>query len=94
MVVGVNRYVEDQEVDVSLQRIDDEAVRRQIDRVQAHKDAQNRVLVESALGEVAATATSDGNLLLPMREALRTGATLGQIGASLRTIFGEYRAPQ
>jgi methylmalonyl-CoA mutase, N-terminal domain len=94
VVVGVNRYVEDQEIDVSLQRIDDKAVRRQIDRVQAYKDAQNRTLVESALDKVAATAAADGNLLPPMREALRTGATLGQIGASLRTIFGEYRAPQ
>ena len=33
-----------------------------------------------------------GNLLPPMREALRAGATLGQVVDTLRSIFGEYRA--
>jgi methylmalonyl-CoA mutase, N-terminal domain len=44
------------------------------------------------LSEVAATASSGGNLLPPMREALRAGATLGQIVDTLRALFGEYRA--
>jgi methylmalonyl-CoA mutase N-terminal domain/subunit len=94
IVVGVNRYVEDEEIDITLQRIDEEAVRRQIARVRDYKQAQDRVAVEAALAEVAAVAASSENLLPPMREALRAGATLGQIAATLRSIFGEYQAPQ
>jgi methylmalonyl-CoA mutase N-terminal domain/subunit len=41
---------------------------------------------------VAAIANSGGNLLPPMREALRAGATLGQVAGALRATFGEYRA--
>ncbi len=94
VVVGVNRYVEEVDVDVSLQRIDDEAVRRQIERVRSHKAAQDCASVEAALAAVAAVASSTQNLLPLMREALRVGATLGQIGAVLRSVFGEYQAPR
>jgi methylmalonyl-CoA mutase N-terminal domain/subunit len=79
-------------VGVPVQRIDDEAGRRQVERVQAHKAAQDRMLVDSALEAVKAAAASDSNLLPPMREALRAGATLGQIANTLRALYGEYRA--
>ena len=92
-IVGVNRYVEDGEVEIPLQRIDEEAVRRQVARVRAHKAAQDRALVDSALTAVRVAAGKTANLLPPMREALRAGATLGQIGNTLRAVFGEYRAP-
>jgi methylmalonyl-CoA mutase N-terminal domain/subunit len=94
VIVGVNRYVDEEDIDISVQRIDEEAVGRQIERVRAYKAAQNRAEVDAALERVAAVAATEANLLPPMREALRAGATLGQIGATLRSIFGEYRAPQ
>lgn len=92
IVVGVNHYVAEDEVAVPLQRIDEGAVRRQVERVRAHKAAQDRALVDNALDAVRAAAGSDTNLLPPMREALRAGATLGQIANTLRALFGEYRA--
>ena len=93
-IVGVNRFVADEEVQIPLQRIDEEAVRRQIERVRAYKEAQDRDAVDRALADVQAAAESAGqDLLTPMREALRAGATLGQIAGRLRSVFGEYRAP-
>jgi methylmalonyl-CoA mutase N-terminal domain/subunit len=94
VVVGVNRYAVDEEVEIPAQRIDEAAVRRQVERVRAYKDAQDRQLVDCARQTVLAAAnSSDDNLLPPMREALRVGATLGQVANTLRTVFGEYRAP-
>jgi methylmalonyl-CoA mutase N-terminal domain/subunit len=93
IVVGVNRYVAEEAVEVPLQRIDDAAVHRQIERVRAHKAAQEQQIIDRALGCVAAAAAGTDNLLMPMREALRAGATLGQIANTLRDVFGEYRAP-
>jgi methylmalonyl-CoA mutase, N-terminal domain len=92
IVVGVNRYAEEEGVDVPLQVIDEDAVRRQVERVRAHKSAQDRPAIARTLSGVESTADSVGNLLPPMREALRAGATLGQIVDTLRSIFGEYRA--
>jgi methylmalonyl-CoA mutase N-terminal domain/subunit len=93
VVVGVNRYVEDEAIDVPLQGIDEDAVARQVDRVRCHKTSQDLATVKQALDRVGETAASDGNLLPPMKDALRTGATLGQVAGRLRSIFGEYRAP-
>jgi methylmalonyl-CoA mutase N-terminal domain/subunit len=92
IVVGVNRFAEDEAVEVPLQKIDERAVRRQIERVRAHKAAQDRAAVEGALAAVKSAAEGNANLLSPMREALHTGATLGQIGDVLRAVFGQYRA--
>jgi methylmalonyl-CoA mutase N-terminal domain/subunit len=92
IVVGVNRYAEVESVDVPLQVIDEAMVRRQVECVRAHKSAQDRSAIARALSEVATTASSTGNLLPPMREALRAGATLGQVVDTLRSKFGEYRA--
>jgi methylmalonyl-CoA mutase N-terminal domain/subunit len=94
IVVGVNRFVEEEGVDVPLQRIDEDAVRLQVERVRAYKAEQNPDEVASALAEVDAAARGSTNLLPPMREALRAGATLGQIGNTLRSRFGEYRAAE
>ena len=92
IIVGVNHYVEDEGVDVPLQVIEEEAVDRQVERVRSHKSAQDWPAVEGLLSRVVATANSRENLLPPMREALRVGATLGQITDTLRSILGEYRA--
>jgi methylmalonyl-CoA mutase N-terminal domain/subunit len=92
IVVGVNRYAEEESVDVPLQVIDEGAVRRQVERVRGHKSAQDRTAIVRTLSEVTATVGSGGNLLPPMREALRAGATLGQVVDTLRSQFGEYRA--
>jgi methylmalonyl-CoA mutase N-terminal domain/subunit len=93
IVVGVNRFGGDDDVQVPVQRIDDREVRDQIERVRAHKASQDRALIDGALAIVTAAANGTDNLLPPMREALRAGATLGQIGNALRAAFGEYRAP-
>jgi methylmalonyl-CoA mutase N-terminal domain/subunit len=92
VIVGVNRYVADVDVEIPAQRIDEAATRRQVERVRKHKLGQDRRLVDAALQAVSQAATADENLLVPMREALRVGATLGQVAGVLRTIFGEYRS--
>ena len=38
---------------------------------------------------VAASGTD--NLLYPMKEALRSGATLGEVSDALRDVFGQYQ---
>jgi methylmalonyl-CoA mutase N-terminal domain/subunit len=47
--------------------------------------------VGRALSAVEDTARGTGNLLPPIREALRLRATLGEVSDALRRVFGEYR---
>jgi methylmalonyl-CoA mutase N-terminal domain/subunit len=94
VIVGVNRYAAEDEVEIPAQTIDAAATRRQEDRVRAYKAAQDVSKVSNALDGVTAAVQAESEpLLAPMREALIAGATLGQIAGRLRQEFGEYRAP-
>jgi methylmalonyl-CoA mutase N-terminal domain/subunit len=91
VVVGVNKYAEDENVRVPIQKIDQEITARQIERTAAYKHAQDRELVRSALARVEVAARDSDNLLPPMKSALQSGATHGQIADRLRAVFGEHR---
>ena len=91
VVVGVNRYEDDGTGgEIELQRIDPEIERRQLERtarVRAERDAE---AAARALAEVRSAAEGTGNLLVPMREALRAHCTIGEICGELRDLFGTY----
>jgi len=90
VLVGVNRYLEEVETPPEIQRIDEADVEAQKERVRAFRAGRNQPAVAAALRSVGQTARSTGNLLHPMREALRAGATLGEVSDALREVFGEY----
>jgi methylmalonyl-CoA mutase N-terminal domain/subunit len=91
IVVGVNRFVDPDARPVELQRISDEEVRGQVERVRTFREDRDDAAVRDALASVAGTARGTENLLPPMREALRVHATLGEVSDVLRETFGEYR---
>ena len=92
VVVGVNRFAEDETERVEILQVDPESERRQREqtaRVRAERDA---AATAAALAEVRRVAESDENLLPPMREALRARATVGEICGLLRELWGTYDA--
>jgi methylmalonyl-CoA mutase N-terminal domain/subunit len=91
VVVGVNRYTEGEEVLPELQAIDDQEVEAQKQRLRTFRDHRDQDKAKTSLGLVAETARGTGNLLYPMKEALRAGSTLGEVSDALRAVFGEYR---
>lgn len=91
VVIGVNQYQTDDEGQVQLHRIDDEAVQRQIQRVQDYRSRRDQGAVDAALEQVATAAQGDENLLPKMKDALVAGATIGDICGCLRDIWGRYR---
>jgi methylmalonyl-CoA mutase N-terminal domain/subunit len=90
VVVGVNRYDEDQDEPLELQRIDEEQVRRQTDRLRELRASRDQAEVDGSLKEVEEAARGTDNLLVPMRAALKARATLGEVSDALRGVFGEY----
>jgi methylmalonyl-CoA mutase, N-terminal domain len=91
VVVGVNRFVDETAAPVELQRISEEESARQFERLRELRAVRDGAAVEVALAAVEETARGSGNLLLPMREALRLRATLGEVSDALRRVFGEHR---
>ncbi len=92
VLVGVNRYLEEESEPIELYRLDPAAEKRQLERtarVRAERSAED---VERTLAEVRRVAKGTDNLLPPMREALRARATIGEISGVLREEFGTYDA--
>jgi methylmalonyl-CoA mutase N-terminal domain/subunit len=90
VVVGVNRFVDPDEEPIELQRIAEGEVAKQVERVRALRADRDQAAVDAALGLVAETAAGTGNLMIPMKEALRVRATLGEVSDTLRSEFGEH----
>jgi methylmalonyl-CoA mutase N-terminal domain/subunit len=92
VLVGVNRYVEEESEPIELLRIDLEAERRQLERTARVRAERNAGEAARTLDEVRRAARGTENLLPPMREALRARATVGEICGVLREEFGTYDA--
>ncbi|MPZ74668.1 MAG: methylmalonyl-CoA mutase, partial [Nitriliruptorales bacterium] len=91
IVVGVNRFQIDEEIEPELQRVDD-AVQdgqvAQLDRIRSERDSD---AVARALDDVTKAAAGGDNLLPVMKEALRRMATVGEVCDALRSVFGQHR---
>ena len=71
--------------------IDPELERAQTVRLAEVRATRDQVAVDEALADVEATARGDGNLLYPIKEALRAGGSIGEVCNAMRDVFGEYR---
>jgi methylmalonyl-CoA mutase, N-terminal domain len=92
VIVGVNRYEEEETEPIELHRIEPAAEKRQLERTASVRAQRDAAVAEAALADVRRVALSDENLLPAMREALRTGCTVGEICEVLREEFGTYDA--
>jgi methylmalonyl-CoA mutase N-terminal domain/subunit len=92
VVVGVNWFVEEESEPIELHRLDPDAERRQLERTARVRAERDAAAAEAALEEVRRVAVGGGNLLVPMREALRARSTVGEICETLREEFGTYDA--
>lgn len=90
IVVGVNRFNEGEGADVPI-FVPNEAVaeeqRTGLAQLRAERD---NAAVASALDDLRTTAAGSGNLLYPLKEALRRYATVGEVCGALRAVWGEY----
>jgi methylmalonyl-CoA mutase, N-terminal domain len=91
IVVGVNKYVSDEIDDVEVLKIDPESEARQLKRLAEFKASRDGELVGQRLEALRGVAGGDGNLLYPLRDALRDGASIGEVCRAMRDVFGEYQ---
>jgi methylmalonyl-CoA mutase, N-terminal domain len=90
VVVGVNRFTAAESEPIPVLDVDpalEDAQRSALERRRAERDAAK---VQKTLGAVAEVAATDDNLMIPMRDALAAGATIGEVSDSLRSVFGVH----
>ena len=90
VIVGVNKYTERDAQPTPVFRHNEAAVALQLTRLAAFKAARDHAAVAAALDRIRVAATGTDNLLYPMKDALRTGATVGEVCGMLRGVFGQY----
>ncbi len=89
-VVGVNVHREGEEAE-ELELPDFEALARdQRKRLAAFRASRDARAVRAALERVNGAAQADANLLPPLIEAVKAGATLGEVSGTLRKRWGTY----
>jgi methylmalonyl-CoA mutase N-terminal domain/subunit len=90
VVVGVNRYVSSALEVTDVLAPDPTLQSSQASRLVSLRASRDQAAVSSSLADVAAAARGTQNLLVPMKEALRRRATLGEVSDVLRSAFGTY----
>jgi methylmalonyl-CoA mutase N-terminal domain/subunit len=92
VVVGVNRYVLDDEVPIPLLKIDPALEQKQIDRLAGVRARRDSAAVESRLAALREGAAKEGVNLMPLIvDAARDYVTLGEMCDALREVWGVWR---
>ncbi len=94
VIVGVNKYEQENQDEVDILEIDNPAVRKaQLARLARIKGDRDQSAVDTALAAITAAAESgNGNLLALSIEAIRARATVGEVSSAMESIFGRYEA--
>ena len=91
VIVGLNKFPVENEPDPELFPVDPELEPGQKQRLAGFKANRDLAQVHARLTELQAAARGTDNVLYPMKEALRAGATLGEVSDALRDVFGVYK---
>jgi methylmalonyl-CoA mutase N-terminal domain/subunit len=91
VVVGVNRFTDDEPATPPTHRIDPEGERRQVERVRTVRAERSAEKWAGAMDELERVALAEGNLMPSILEAVRAYATVGEISDRLRVAWGEHR---
>jgi len=94
IIVGVNKYVLEEEDAITTLEVDNQTVRlQQIEGLEKIKAERNTAKVTKALANLTEAAkTGEENLLALAVIAARERATLGEISDALEAVFGRYKA--
>jgi len=94
IIVGVNKYILDEEDPLNILEVDNQTVRlQQIERLNTMKASRNNEKAQAAISKLTEAAkTGNENLLSLAVEAARERASLGEISDALEEVFGRYKA--
>jgi methylmalonyl-CoA mutase, N-terminal domain len=92
-VVGLNRFRSESEERYEPLRVDPSIEADQKQRLAALRAERDQAAVDRHLAALQEAAAGDGNVLWPLKDALRELATVGEVCGALREVWGVY-SPQ
>jgi len=90
IVVGVNDFVQEDDDETPILRIDPALEQKQVDRLQATRARRDGAEVERTLTELKQAAAGDANLMPPIIAAARARVSEGEMIAAMQEVFGTY----
>ncbi len=95
VVVGVNRFQDDEPTGIDVFRVDPSVEADQVARVRAVRAGRSQDVWQRAIDGIGRAARDGSNLVPPIVTAVEAHATLGEIADAMRQVFGEYvESPQ
>jgi methylmalonyl-CoA mutase N-terminal domain/subunit len=91
VVVGVNRFQLEEEEPYEPLPVDPAIEVTQAAKLAGLRAGRDQAAVDVALDQLRAVASGTGNVLSPLKEALRLRATVGEVCDALRDVWGVYR---
>ena len=93
IIVGVNKYQSDDKTKIDTLIIDESVRTHQLERMQQTKDRRDDGAVKIAIEKLQKAARDNENTMPATIEAVRAYATVGEICAALRDVYGIYEEP-
>ena len=92
-IVGVNEHVEQESHQVPILKIGPEVEKAQVQRLTALRARRDSYRMAGSLQALQEAAATSENLMPYLIDAVKAQATLGEVCAALKEIFGTYREP-
>ncbi len=92
VVVGVNKYRDDDEPEPEYFKVDQSLAAKQQVKLERLRDERDTATAEQALARLRNAAEGDDNLMPAIIDAVHAYCTLGEISGAMREVFGEYKA--
>jgi len=91
IIVGVNQFNDENNLDsINLQKIDNDAINKQLERLKLFKMNRDNVKVKSKLEKLKNSLSRDDNLLPIIIDCVKHNCTIGEICKIMKDIHGEY----
>ncbi|MBI3463363.1 MAG: methylmalonyl-CoA mutase [Planctomycetes bacterium] len=92
LIVGVNEFVEQEEKPIAILKVDEAVEREQVASLRRIKDNRSTDAVRHSLDDVRHAAENGTNLVMPLLNAARARATVGELVNALADVFGRHSA--
>ena len=90
IIVGVNKFVNEEPVKVPVMQIPEQLAREQIEFLKKVRAERDNSAVEANLKRLEQAAHSNDNLLPYIKDCLAVYTSIGEVCNTLRRVFGEY----
>jgi methylmalonyl-CoA mutase N-terminal domain/subunit len=92
VVVGVNKYRDDDEPEPEYFKVDETLAGQQREKLEKLRAERDSGTSERALAGLREAAEADQNVMPAIIDAVHAYCTLGEICGAMREVFGEYKA--